>query len=52
MEDSQTSLNAGDILETEGNVRKIQKKGTPNLTSSSVHKLFIIVLIEQIFEKN
>ena len=52
---------SGFILETEGSVRKIQKrtlfyleivkKGTPNLTSSCVHSLFTIVLIKQIFEK-
>ena len=52
----------GVILETEGSVRKIQKralfhyktvkKGTPNLTSPFVHGLFTIVLMKQIFEKN
>ena len=46
----------GIILETEGSVRKIQKralvhykkikKGTPNLTSPYVHSLFTIVLIK------
>ena len=51
----------GIILETEGSVRKIQKralihykkikKGTPNLTSSYVGSLFTIALIKQIFEK-
>ena len=50
------------ILETGGNVQKIQKghffttkklkRGTPYLTSPYVHCLFIIVLIEQIFERN
>ena len=53
---------AGIILETEGSVRKIQKrllfhykkvkKGNPNLTSPYVHSLIIIVLIQQIFEIN
>ena len=51
----------GVILETEGSIRKIQKralfyyktvrKGTPTLTSPYVHGLFIIVSIKQIFEK-
>ena len=50
----------GVILETEGSVRKIQKKGTfslqkvkkgtPDLTSPYVHDLFTVVLIKQIFE--
>ena len=50
------------IVETEGSVRKIQKralfhykkvkKGTPNLTSPYVHGLFTNFLIKQIFEKN
>ena len=53
---------SGVILETEGSVRKIQKralfqykkvkKGTPNLTSPYIHSVFTIVLIKQIFEKN
>ena len=53
---------SGVILETEGSVRKIQKRalfhyktvktGTPNLTSLYVHGLFTIALIKQIFEKN
>ena len=55
------SLNAGVILETEGNVQKIQKrtlfhykkvkKSTPNLSSPDVYILFTIVLIKQVFEK-
>ena len=50
------------ILEPEGNIWKIQKKGTfhdrivkkgtPNLTFPYVHNLFINVLIKQIFEIN
>ena len=50
------------ILETEGSVRKIQKrallhykkvkKGTPDLASPYLRSLFTIVLIKQIFEKN
>ena len=50
------------ILETEGSVRKIQKrafptrkklkKGTPIFTSPHVHSLFTTVLIKQVFEKN
>ena len=53
---------SGVILETEGSVRKIQKKalfpckkvkkGTLNLTSPYVDSLCTIVLIKQIFEKN
>ena len=53
---------AGVIVETEGNVRKMQKralfhhkkikKDTPNLTSPYVHSLFTIFLIKQVFEKN
>ena len=56
------SLPADIILETEGSVRKIQKrallhykkvkKGTPDLASPYLHSLFKIVLIKQIFEKN
>ena len=52
----------GVVLETEGSVRKMQKrtlfhckkvkKGTPNMTSPHVHNLFTIYLIKQIFEKN
>ena len=52
---------AGVILETEGNIQKIQKKAlyhyktvkksTPNLTSPYVYGFFTIVLIKQIFEK-
>ena len=55
-------LYTGVILETEGSIWKIQKKGTfslqknkkgiPYLTSSYDHSLFAIVLIKQIFEKN
>ena len=53
-------MKAGVILETEGNVQKIQKralfhfskveKGTPNLASP--YSLFAIVLIKYIFENN
>ena len=52
---------SGIILETEGSIRKIQKrvffqykkvkKGTPNLTSPYVYSLFTLVFIKQIFEK-
>ena len=53
---------SGAILETEGSIRKVQKKGffllkkvkkgTLHLTSPSVHSLFTTVLTKQIFEKN
>ena len=56
------SIYAEIILETEGSVQKIQKrglfhykkvkKGTPNLTSPYAHRLLAIVLIKQIFENN
>ena len=61
-EDSLSSfVTSGVIVETEGSVRKMQKralfhnkvkKGTPNLTSPYFHSLFIIFLMKQIFEKN
>ena len=53
---------SGFILETEGSTQKIQrralfqyktvKKGTPNLTSPYVHRLFTVALMKQIFGKN
>ena len=58
---AQNDHRSGVILETEGSVRKIQKrslfhyktvkKGTPNFTSPYVYDLFTIVLRKQIFEK-
>ena len=57
-----TTKKSGIVLETEGSIRKIQKRAlfhyskvkndTPNLTSPYVHSFFTIVLIKQIFEKN
>ena len=62
-EDSLSSfVTSGVIVETEGSVRKMQKralfhnkkvkKGTPNLASPYFHSLFIIFSMKQIFEKN
>ena len=54
-------MDPGVILETEGSVRKTQKRaffhyktvknGTPNLTSPYTHGLFTIVFMKKIFEK-
>ena len=58
----QKKSHTGVIVETEGSVRKMQKrvlfhykkvkKDAPNLASPYVHSLFTIFLIKQIFGKN